>query len=101
MPTGEIKENEIVPLPFVMANCAELYPSPVKSYLTIRSLPTADRSAIKIFDISGKLIKEIASPASESHNNQEREIRISLKGINPGIYFLQLGKETKKLLVVK
>ena len=56
---------------------------------------------IKIFDISGKLIKEIVLLASELHNNQEREMRVSLKGINPGIYFLQLGKATKKFMVVK
>jgi len=56
---------------------------------------------VKIFDISGKLIKEVAIPASEMQNNQEREIRISLKGTNPGIYFIQLGIKTKKFLVVK
>ena len=39
---------------------------------------------------------DVASP--QSH---KQELRISLKGINPGIYFLKVGKETKKFLVVK
>jgi hypothetical protein len=50
---------------------------------------------IEIFDVSGKLIKEIAFTGTG------QEIKISLKGINPGIYFLQLGKETKKFIVAK
>jgi len=29
------------------------------------------------------------------------EIKMPLKGMNPGIYFLQLGKETKKFIVAK
>jgi hypothetical protein len=56
---------------------------------------------IKIFDVSGKLVKEIAQPTSQSRNDKRTEMKISLKGINPGIYFLRLGRETKKFLVVK
>jgi hypothetical protein len=29
------------------------------------------------------------------------EIKIPLKGIKPGIYFLRIGTETKKFLVLK
>jgi hypothetical protein len=75
----------------------EVYPNPAKSFFTVRLPQSADR--IKIFDVSGKLVKvadEVTSP--QSH---QQEIRISLKGINPGIYFLRRGKETKKFLVVK
>jgi hypothetical protein len=50
---------------------------------------------IKIFDVSGKMIREFVPPSGKS------EIKISLKGINPGVYFLQIGKETKKFLVAK
>jgi hypothetical protein len=81
------------------AKLLEVYPNPARSYLAVRLPQTADRQNLKIFDVSGKLIKEIATPASQSRN--DREIKISLKGINPGIYFLRLGKETKKFLVVK
>jgi len=66
--------------------------------------------------VSGKLIREIASPAPLSkrqfRNNyatsskkvlgrNDKRIEISLKGINPGIYFLQIGVEMKKFLVVR
>ena len=77
---------------------------------------------MRIFDISGKLVKEIeilrgVYPASfekrdcfASARNDKRcgaqndgagDTEISLKGINPGLYFLRFGKETKKFLVVK
>ncbi|MEO0114768.1 MAG: T9SS type A sorting domain-containing protein [candidate division WOR-3 bacterium] len=59
----------------------------------------AQSSVLKIFDVSGKLIKEIASPPKADRN--DGEVKISLKGINPGIYFLKLGNQTKKFLVVK
>lgn len=78
----------------------EIYPNPMKSFLAIRLLPTADRQTLKIFDLSGKLVKEIEILRSAQNDGME-ETKISLKGINPGIYFLQLGKEPKKFLVVK
>ena len=65
--------------------------------MRVRGLLT--EKTIKIFDISGKIIKEIATPASQSRN--DRAVEISLKGISPGVYFLRMGKETKKFLVVK
>jgi hypothetical protein len=90
----------------------EIYPNPAKSFLNIRLSPTANRQELKIFDVSGKVVREIATPASRFasqsigtrsalRNDGMREIKISLKGINPGIYFLRLGKETKKFAVVK
>jgi len=35
----------------------EIYPNPAKSYFTIRLPQTADRGSIKIFDVSGNLVK--------------------------------------------
>jgi hypothetical protein len=72
-----------------------IYPNPVKCMLRVRG-PFSEKR-IKIFDASGSLIKEIATPSAR--NNEV--VKITLKGINPGIYFLRLGKETKKFLVVK
>jgi hypothetical protein len=104
------------------AKLLEVYPNPAKSYFTIRLPQTADRQNLKIFDVSGKMIKEIeilrgVYPASfekrdcfagarndkrcGAQNDRAGDIKISLKGINPGIYFLRFGKETKKFLVVK
>jgi len=89
----------------------EIYPNPAKTVICVRwgmdfspvsKIPDSgtpfEQSAfggLKIFDVSGKLIKEVAL------TDTDQEIKIPLKGINPGIYFLQLGKETKKFLIVK
>jgi len=81
------------------AKLLEVYPNPAKSYFTVRLPQTADRQTIRIFDVSGKLVK-VAEKVTSAQEHKE-EIRISLKGISPGIYFLRLGKETKKFLVVK
>ena len=78
----------------------EIYPNPARSYLALRLPPTADRQELKIFDVSGKLIKEIEI-LRFAQNDKEGEVRISLKGINPGIYFLGIGKEVKKFIVAK
>jgi hypothetical protein len=87
----------------VSASCIpiEIYPNPAKSFLSIRLPQPLDRQQIRIFDVSGKLIKEIATSATQARNDRIVETKISLKGINPGIYFLRLGKETKKFLIVK
>ncbi|MDH5187131.1 MAG: T9SS type A sorting domain-containing protein, partial [candidate division WOR-3 bacterium] len=77
----------------------EIYPNPARSFLTIRLPQTADRQNLKIFDVSGKLIKVVDKVTSAQVHKQE--VRISLKGINPGIYFLQLETEIKKFLIVR
>jgi hypothetical protein len=77
----------------------EIYPNPARSFLAVRLPQSADRQKLKIFDVSGKLV--IVSNEVTGVQEYKQKIRISLKGINPGIYFLRLGKETKKFLVVK
>jgi Secretion system C-terminal sorting domain len=80
----------------------EVYPNPARSVVRVRySWATEEKTDLKIFDVSGKMVKEIATPASQARNDQASDIKISLKGTNPGIYFLKVGKETKKFLVVK
>ena len=75
----------------------EIYPNPVKGVLCVRG-PLSVKE-IKIFDVSGKMVEfEEKFTKSQEH---KQEVRISLKGINPGIYFLRVGKETKKFLIVK
>ena len=104
------------------AKLLEVYPNPAKAMIYVRVPPTfcsslrSDDSSsclpqsasgggedrrrrIKIFDVSGKMVKEIATPSAR--NDEMGEAKISLKGINPGMYFLRLGKETKKFLVIK
>jgi YVTN family beta-propeller protein len=74
----------------------DIYPNPAKGMFRVRGSLTVKE--IKIFDVSGKLVKVDEVTSAQSH---KQEVRISLKGINPGIYFLKLDKETKKFLVVK
>jgi hypothetical protein len=73
-------------------------PNPAKSVMRVCG-PFSEKT-IKIFDVSGKMIKEIEI-LRYAQNDGAGSTKISLKGINPGIYFLRLGKETKKFLVVK
>ncbi len=84
-----------------------VYPNPAKNELCVHVPLTFflshqwgedRRRGIKIFDVSGKLVKKEKVTSAQEH---KQEMKISLKGINPGIYFLRLGKETKKFLVVK
>jgi hypothetical protein len=80
-------------------NLFEVYPNPAKSVMRVRYPWSAEEQTdIKIFDVSGTLVKEEKVTSAQSH---KQEIKISLKGINPGIYFLRLGKDTKKFIVAK
>ncbi len=79
----------------------EIYPNPAKSFFVIRLPHTTDRSQIKIFDVSGKLVKEIDYPSV--HNDKVAEMRVSLDGIKNGVYFVKVENETvlKKLIVAE
>ncbi len=79
------------------AKLLEVYPNPAKGVVRVRG--PLNEKTIKIFDICGKMIKEIATTASQSRN--DGAVVISLKGINPGIYFLQFENEIRKFLVVR
>jgi YVTN family beta-propeller protein len=74
-------------LPDVKPLTSEIYPNPANSFFVIRSpLPVKE---IEIFDVSGKLIKEIAFSSA-------KEPKISLKGIKTGIYLLKIKVENKE-----
>jgi uncharacterized delta-60 repeat protein len=77
----------------------EIFPNPAKTFFTIRLPLSADRSLVKIFDVSGTLVKEIASATPRNDNN----IRVSLDGIKNGVYFIQVGNQVlkEKLVVTK
>lgn len=93
-------DEPATPNRIAMTKRVEIYPNPVKSFLAVRLLPTADRQNLKIFDVAGKMIKEVEVLRSTQNDGVE-EVKISFKGIIPGIYFLQLGTKIKKFLVVK
>ncbi len=92
---GIEEENSTVKMQ--SAELLEVYPNPAKGVILVRGPLTVKE--IKIFDVTGKLINVVEKATSTQEPIQE--MKISLKGINPGIYFLRVGKETKKFLVVK
>jgi hypothetical protein len=73
----------------------EVYPNPAKSYFTVRLPQTADRSEIKMFDVTGKIVK---SEELKGKNN-----RIPLDGIKNGVYFVKINNNNQvtKLIVTK
>jgi len=100
-----IEESKIDSQSFVQTNGVEIFPNPAKSLFTIRiprncsTLNSQSSMIIKIFDASGKLVKEIASATPRNDNT----VQVSLKGIKPGVYFVRVGNEmvTKKLVITK
>lgn len=89
-PGIEEETNRITNLPTL-----EIYPNPAQSFLNILLPQTVNSIPLKIYDVSGNLIKqtEISQPVNT----------ISLNGINPGVYFVQAGSATiiRKLIITK
>jgi photosystem II stability/assembly factor-like uncharacterized protein len=77
-------------------NILEVYPSPAKAFFTLRLPQSADREQIKIYDVTGKVVKELESSG-------HRELRISLDGIKNSVYFVRIGNEMvkEKLVITK
>jgi len=62
----------------------EIYPNPAKSCFSIHLPQTTDRLEIKLFDVTGKLVKVEKFKGSKDE-------RISLAGIKNGIYFMKVN----------
>jgi hypothetical protein len=73
----------------------EIYPNPAKTFFTIRSPHNAQGSMLRIYDVSGKIVKEVRV--------NKHETRVTLDGIKNGVYFVRVGNEmvTKKLVITK
>ena len=72
----------------------EIFPNPANNVIRVRSrLFGKESEHLKIFDVSGNLIRELIVTTPE--------VNLSLKGVNPGIYFLRIGTTIRKFLVVK
>jgi hypothetical protein len=98
--------EEIASLPLTMTKGFEVYPNPAKSFFVVRIPQTlkqvqGDKCVVKMFDVTGKVVREIDSPSA--HNDKVAELRISLDGIKNGVYFIQAGDEiiNKKLVITK
>jgi uncharacterized delta-60 repeat protein len=76
-----------------------IYPNPANKYFTLRipnSLPVNNRLHIKIYDVTGKFVKEVKSL-------RVNELRVPLDGIKNGIYFIQIDDDMlkEKLVITK
>ena len=78
-----------------LGSTLEVYPNPAKAFFTLRLPQSAERSQVKIFDVTGKIVKEARVKAQAA--------RISLEGISPGVYFVQLDNQLirRKLVITK
>jgi uncharacterized delta-60 repeat protein len=94
--TGAIEENEIATLPLAKTNGIEIYPNPAKTYCNIRLPNTTENTEIKIFDVTGKIVKEEKLKGSKDE-------MISLDDIKNGVYFVKVGDEMlkEKLVITK
>jgi hypothetical protein len=75
----------------VFGSTLTVYPNPAKTFFNIGLPLSANRSSLKIFDVTGKLIKEFNSLSAE-------ENKISLIGVSPGIYFMELKSENRNIV---
>lgn len=70
------------------------------SFIGDHSLPNRQSSTLRIYDVSGNLIK-----VQKLENLNHKEVQIVLKGLRSGIYFVNLEGEksraTKKIILVK
>jgi len=73
----------------------EIYPNPARTFFTVCSILNSQNSMLRIFDVSGKIVKEVRC--------EKQNTRISLDGIKNGVYFIQVDDKTKtnKLIVTK
>ncbi len=85
-----------------------IFPNPVsKSTIISFSLSQAERVSVKIFDMTGRLVKTLANAEMNEGNHQLEWNATDEKGnaVGAGIYFLKVDardfSETKKLSVMK
>jgi photosystem II stability/assembly factor-like uncharacterized protein len=103
---GVEEDLEVATLPRQARNDFVVYPNPARAYFTVR-LPQMlnqvqhDKMRIKIFDVSGKLVKEIGDCFANARN--DKMVRISLDGIKNGVYFIMANNDLikEKLIVTK
>ena len=73
-----------------------IYPNPAQDYLDVENLKDIKINEIRIFDITGKLAREVAV-------TEFKKLRIDLSGLNRGSYFLKLktneGEASKQFVV--
>ena len=84
-------------------NEVSLYPNPTNNNTTISFQLTENTNVtIQLFDISGRVVKEVATQQLSSGNNN---ITISTNDLNAGVYFTNISSnkfnKTYRLVVIK
>jgi uncharacterized delta-60 repeat protein len=94
-PTGEIDEN--ISRRTSPGLKFDIFPNPARNYCTIRFAQPIGHSTIRIYDVTGKKIKEITNRDHSSEN------RIFLTGSAPGVYFVRVGNGSTvgKIIITK
>jgi len=82
--------------PYATHNTLEVFPNPARTYFNVRSTLNAQGSTLRIFDVTGEVVKEARVKGTQ-------DARISTEGIKNGVYFVQVDNESemKKLVITK
>jgi hypothetical protein len=75
----------------------DIFPNPARNYFTVRLLQPVARSTIRIYDVTGKKIKELTDQARTSG------INIPMTDVVPGVYFVRVDgiSAVGKIIVTK
>jgi YVTN family beta-propeller protein len=99
--TVSVIRDSIIGVEEVITNCKlkvenlSVYPNPAKSFFIIRSPLNAQSSMLRMYDVSGKIIREIEF--------KKPEVKVSLQGIKPGIYIIRMNNQlaSSKLIIMQ
>jgi photosystem II stability/assembly factor-like uncharacterized protein len=79
------------------ASEVKVFPNPASEMVTVSFKNTSDKTSLIVYDVMGRLVKQ-------QDFKGERELRISIETLQPGIYYLKISegeKQTTKKLIVK
>jgi uncharacterized delta-60 repeat protein len=73
-----------------------IFPNPAKTYFTVRFTLNTQGLILRMYDVTGKIVKR-----EELKSSEVQELRISTDGIKNGVYFVRFGANTKKLVITE
>ncbi len=77
---------------FVNNPTFDIYPNPANDFIVIASKAKQSQSKnIELYNIQGQLVKQFKVANSE--------LKIQVGDLEKGIYFVKLGRETRKLII--
>lgn len=99
--TGTNNNNTNIPKQYSLQ---QNYPNPFNPATTVSfDLPVSDVVTLQIFDIAGRLVKEVMN--NKQYNAGSHEIRFNADGLSSGAYFYRITtpkfSDVKKMMLVK